>query len=143
MVVKVQVMDLEHQQLENQEHQVVEEEQLVELEEVEQPVKVMLVELEYHLPVTMTTVVVVAEKELLEQIHQEVLEGLVEQEQILVLHFQEHQTALHTAVVVAVVVEEHHLDLLEELAAEVVVAQTQQELEKLEMQIQVVEAVEL
>jgi hypothetical protein len=95
------------------------------------------------LQVTKTTVVVVAEKQLLEEIHQEVLEELVEQEQILVLHFQEQQTALHTVVVVAVEVEEHLLDLLEELAVVVAVEHNQLELEKLELQTQVVEAVEL
>jgi uncharacterized protein (UPF0179 family) len=70
----------------------------------------------------------------LEEIHQEVLEELVEQEQILVLHFQEQQTALHTAVVVAVEVEEHLLELLVEQVVVVEVAQAQQELEKLELQ---------
>jgi hypothetical protein len=77
----------------------------------------------------------------LEEIHQEVLEVLVEQEQILVHHFQEQQTALHTVAVVAVEVEEHLLDLLEELAVVVAVVQTQLELEKLELQIQAVAVV--
>ncbi len=81
MVVKVQVMDLEHQQVENQgdlaEVQVL---QLVEmkLEEQELRVRVMLVEWVLLLQATMTMVVVAAEKQLLEEIHQEVLEVLVE-----------------------------------------------------------------
>ncbi len=146
MVVQVQVMDLEHQQLENQGGLVVElvlQILLMQLEEQEQHVKAITVEQVILLQVTKTTVVVVAEKELLEEIHQEVLEELVEQEQILVLHFQEQQTALHTVVVVAVEVEGHLLDLLEELAVVVAVDHNQLELEKLELQTQVVEAVEL
>ena len=143
MVVKVQVMDLEHQQLENQEDQVVEVEHLVELLDVELQVKVIMVELEYHLQAIMTMVVVAAEKLLSVLIHQEVLEELVEQEQILVHHFQEQQTALHTVVAVAEVVEEHHLDLLEELVAVVEVDHNQQELEQLELQtLAVVEVVQ-
>tara|TARA_Y100000114_G_scaffold30509_1_gene26109 strand:+ start:158 stop:598 length:441 start_codon:yes stop_codon:yes gene_type:complete len=146
VVVQVQVMDLEHQQLENQGGLVVElvlQILLMQLEEQEQHVKAITVEQVILLQVTKTTVVVVAEKELLEEIHQEVLEELVEQEQILVLHFQEQQTALHTVVVVAVEVEGHLLDLLEELAVVVAVDHNQLELEKLELQTQVVEAVEL
>jgi|TARA_R100000084_G_scaffold19673_1_gene6625 hypothetical protein len=143
VVVKVQVMDLEHQQLENQEDQVVVEEHLMELLDVELHVKVIMVELEYHLQAIMTMVVVAAEKLLSVLIHQEVLEELVEQEQILVHHFQEQQTALHTVVAVAEVVEEHHLDLLEELVAVVEVDHNQQELEQLELQtLAVVEVVQ-
>ena len=143
MVVKVQVMDLEHQQLENQEDQVVVEEHLMELLDVELQVKVIMVELEYHLQAIMTMVVVAAEKLLSVLIHQELLEELVEQEQILVHPFQEQQTALHTVVAVAEVVEEHHLDLLEELVAVVEVDHNQQELEQLELQtLAVVEVVQ-
>tara|TARA_R100001079_G_scaffold68749_1_gene36113 strand:+ start:314 stop:781 length:468 start_codon:yes stop_codon:yes gene_type:complete len=143
VVVKVQVMDLEHQQLENQEDQVVVEEHLMELLDVELQVKVIMVELEYHLQAIMTMVVVAAEKLLSVLIHQELLEELVEQEQILVHPFQEQQTALHTVVAVAEVVEEHHLDLLEELVAVVEVDHNQQELEQLELQtLAVVEVVQ-
>jgi hypothetical protein len=88
-------------------------------------------------------VVEVAEKQLLEEIHQELVEELVEQEQILVRHFQEPLTVLHTVVVEVVEVEDHHLEPLEEQVVEVVVDHNQQDLEKLVLQTQVVEVVEL